>query len=100
DLLRDSTLAGIVGDAADRLERKRSADRQAQADADARAERERKLDEALDADDLLTLGELTAEERRIAREQRQREQGEQQQRQQGVELFRPVATATLNRFVD
>ena len=100
DLLRDPTLAGIVGDAADKLERKRADQRRAEAEEAARAERERKLDEALDADDLLTLGELTAEERRAAREQRQREQSEQEQRSQGEELFRPVATATLNKFVD
>ena len=104
DLLRDPTLAGIVGDAADKLERRRAADRQREheeaATAAARAERERKLDEAADAEDLLTLGELTLEERKAAREERARQEEVARASTQGGELLSRTAKQTLDAYVD
>jgi len=104
DLLRNPVLQGIVGDAADKLERRRAADRQRELDEQnaqrERAERQRRKDEALEAEDLLTLGEIAAEERRAEREQQQRDAEARQAAERGGEYLRTQAKLALDSYVD
>lgn len=103
ELLKDPTLAGIIGDTADKLERKRQADRdreaQEQADREAQLARERELDELVDNEDILSLGERALEERRKAREQREAEAARQSETAAAGETFQTLATNALNQFV-
>jgi len=104
EMLRDPTIAGILGDAADKLERRRSAEREREAEAtrqrEAEAARERELDELVENEDILSLGERALEERRMLREQRTADEAQRQRQGEVSEAFQSRATDVLNRFVD
>lgn len=104
ELLKDPTLAGIIGDQADRLERKRTADRekanQEEAERKAAEERQRRLEEAADDDDLLTLGELTKEHVLTDREKRIQANAEAERQAEAAQLASAVARGALDAFVD
>lgn len=104
DLLKDPTLAGVIGDTADRLERKRQAERE-KADADRREreaadERRRRLEQAAEEDDLLTLGEITKEQVLTDREREIEQNARAEREAEAAKLASAVAKGALDAFVD